>query len=160
MSLRHLTLEHIVVIVGTAKLNTLNSALCPHSGNQSSTWGLEWAATTSPHAAHIDWSAKWQQTAFSERCTLSLYMLRTITCLAWHRWFVLRPFIAEARIPSRASPCEILGGRSSNGTGFYLFSEYSSLPGQYHSINTPYPPSSSDCSYEDKQSKTGNLQTK
>jgi len=70
MSLRHLTLEHTVVIVGTVQLNTLNCALCPHSGNQSSTLGLQRAAITYPHAAHIHWSAKWQQTAFSERCIL------------------------------------------------------------------------------------------
>jgi hypothetical protein len=48
----------------------------------------------------------------------------------------LRPLTAEAWVRSRVGPCEIYGGQSVTGTGFFLST--SVFPCQFHSTGAPF----------------------
>jgi hypothetical protein len=68
------------------------------------------------------------------------------------------PLTAEARVRCHASPCEIYGGPSDIGTGF--FSVYFGFPLSYHHTNAKKSPSYTSAFYQkDKRVKPGNLQT-
>ena len=70
-----------------------------------------------------------------------------------------RPLIAEARVRSHFSPCEICSGQSSIGEGFS--SGTSVFPCQYHSTGALYSFPLTHYSYrKDKRSKPGNLPKK
>jgi hypothetical protein len=69
---------------------------------------------------------------------------------------IRRSVTAEAHVRSQASPSEIFGGQSGNGTGFSPST--STFPRQYHSTIAPYSSSSARYSCnKDKLAKFGKL---
>jgi hypothetical protein len=58
------------------------------------------------------------------------------TAVSWFRQLPPKPLTEERPITAEASPCEICGGLSSNGTGFCPST--SVLPCHHHPSNTPY----------------------
>jgi hypothetical protein len=67
------------------------------------------------------------------------------------RAVIQRPFTAEARVPSRGSPCVIRDLQNISGRGFLRVLRFSL-------VNINSPERHICCSYQDKRAKPGNLE--